>query len=55
MWIVYELQDDTDEPFKAAGPVETEEDAEEYRVRSGGDGVLEVNAPQEGHRQDDAT
>jgi hypothetical protein len=49
MWIVYEKDDENDEIINGAGPFDTEAEAEEYRVRSGGDGILEVNPPQEGH------
>lgn len=48
MWIVYEKDDFDDELITAAGPFDTEAEAEAYRVRSGGDGVLEVNPPQAG-------
>ena len=55
MWVVYELDDESGEPSKIAGPFDTQEEAEDYQTKSGADGVLALTPPVEGHQQDDAT
>ena len=51
MWVVYEMEDDENgQPTKIAGPFETEEEANDYKVISGGDGVLELSPPVESNR-----
>jgi hypothetical protein len=50
MWVVYEMDDETGLPLKIAGPFEDEDEANDYRIKSGGDGVLELNPPVESHQ-----